>query len=203
MKPTTFSVHFRICNKKWENCQFWLERICFGSKKTKHLSTIAKYQSILGIYNFGSLTNVQLEFHVKSAKSQLKSRLNYYYTTTVLLNRAVEGFHHDNLRKSQSSLLGSYQVYEFVIWICKVEKVLKDSLNSISSPSVKIQIIGGRVYLRKLGKTLLGDGNKLFVFKSLVCWQCPAMFCLYTSSKLYHLEFEFSLGDGIISRLSS
>ena len=69
---------------------------------------------VLGIYTFGSLTNVQLEFHVKSAKSQLKSRLNYYYTTTVLLNGAVEGFHHDNLRKSQSSLLGSYQVYEFV-----------------------------------------------------------------------------------------
>ena len=38
-----------------------------------------------------------------------------YFTTTVLLNGgAVEGFHHDNLRKSQSSLLGSYQVYEFV-----------------------------------------------------------------------------------------
>ena len=72
--------------------------------------------AVLGIYTFGSLTNVQLEFHVKSAKSQLKSRLNYYYTTTaVLLNGgAVEGFHHDNLRKSQSSLLGSYQVYEFV-----------------------------------------------------------------------------------------
>ena len=45
----------------------------------------------------------------------------------------------------------------------KVEKILKGSLDLISSPSpsVKIQIMGGKV-----------------------CWQCPAMFCLYTSSKL-------------------
>ena len=34
---------------------------------------------------------------------------------------------------------------------------------------------------------MLGDVNKLFVFK------CPAMFCLYTSSKLSRQKFEFSL----------
>ena len=39
-----------------------------------------------------------------------------------------------------------------------------------------------------------------FLF-SKVCWQCPAMFCLYTSSKLSQLIFEFSLKDGIASRL--
>ena len=40
----------------------------------------------------------------------------------------------------------------------KVEKILKVSLDSISSPSpsVKIQIIGGKLYLRCKGKTLLG-----------------------------------------------
>ena len=32
------------------------------------------------------------------------------------------------------------------------------------SPSVKIQIMGGKVCLRCKGKTLLGDVNKLFVF---------------------------------------
>ena len=36
------------------------------------------------------------------------------------------------------------------------------------SPSVKIQIMGRKVYLRCKGKTLLGDVNKLFVFKSLL-----------------------------------
>ena len=37
----------------------------------------------------------------------------------------------------------------------KVEKILKGSLDLIPSPSVKIQIMGGKVYLRCKGKTLL------------------------------------------------
>jgi hypothetical protein len=46
--------------------------------------------------------------------------------------------------------------------LINVEKIKENSLDSISSPSpsVKIQIIGG--------KTLLGDVNKFFVFKSLL-----------------------------------
>ena len=39
--------------------------------------------------------------------------------------------------------------------LSKVEKIQEDSLDSISSPSVKVQTIGGK------GKTLLGDVNKL------------------------------------------
>ena len=42
----------------------------------------------------------------------------------------------------------------------KVEKILKGSLDSIPSPSVKIQIMSGKVSLRCKGKTLLG-GNCL------------------------------------------
>ena len=47
----------------------------------------------------------------------------------------------------------------------KVEKILKGSLhaNPSPSPSVKIQIMGGRVCLRCEGKTLLGVVNKVFV----------------------------------------
>ena len=54
--------------------------------------------------------------------------------------------------------------------IFKVENILKGSLDLIPSPSpsVKIQIMGGKVCLRYKGKTLLGDVNKLFVFKSLL-----------------------------------
>ena len=37
----------------------------------------------------------------------------------------------------------------------------------LPSYSVKIQIMGGKVYLRQWSKTLLGDVNKLFVFTSL------------------------------------
>ena len=66
----------------------------------------------------------------------------------------------------------------------KVEKILKGSLDSIPSPSpsVKIQIMGEKVSLRCKGKTLLGDVNKVFVFKSLLTM--ATMFCLCTSSKL-------------------
>ena len=45
----------------------------------------------------------------------------------------------------------------------KVEKFLKGSLDSIPSPSVKIQIMGGKVCLRCKGKTLLGWKQKKFV----------------------------------------
>ena len=38
----------------------------------------------------------------------------------------------------------------------KVEKILKGSLDSIPSPSVKIEIMGGKVCLMYKGKTLLG-----------------------------------------------
>ena len=52
----------------------------------------------------------------------------------------------------------------------KVEKILKGSLDSILSllPSVKIQIMDGKVCLRCKGKTLLGVVNKLFVFKNML-----------------------------------
>ena len=50
----------------------------------------------------------------------------------------------------------------------KVKKILKDGLDSIPSPSVKIQIMGGKVGLRCKSKTLLGVVNKLFNTKSLL-----------------------------------
>ena len=67
---------------------------------------------------------------------------------------------------------------------CKVEKILKDSMDWISSPSVKIQIMCGKVCLRCKSKTLLGVVNKFW--KQKVCWHHPAMFCLITSSKRSH-----------------
>jgi hypothetical protein len=52
--------------------------------------------------------------------------------------------------------------------ISKVEKILKGSLDSIPSPSVKIQIMGGKVCLRCKGKTLLDVVNKRLKTKSLL-----------------------------------
>jgi hypothetical protein len=52
----------------------------------------------------------------------------------------------------------------------KVEKILKGSLDLIQSPSpsVKIQIMGGKGRLRCKGKTLLNVVNKLLETKSLL-----------------------------------
>ena len=74
----------------------------------------------------------------------------------------------------------NYQVF-------KVEKILKGSLDSIPSPSqlVKIQIIDGKVFLRRKGKTLLGIVNKLLKTKSLLTSPGQQWFSLHiTSSKL-------------------
>ena len=56
------------------------------------------------------------------------------------------------------------------IFVHKVKKILKGSLDSIPSPppSMKIQIIGRKVCLRCEGKTLLGNVNKLLKTKSLL-----------------------------------
>ena len=45
----------------------------------------------------------------------------------------------------------------------RVENILKDSLDSIPSPSplVKVQVMGVKICLRCKGKTLLGVVNKL------------------------------------------
>ena len=66
----------------------------------------------------------------------------------------------------------------------KVENILNGSLDLIPSPSpsMKIQIMDGKVCLRFKCKTLLDVVNKLL--KKKVCWHHPAMFCLITSSKL-------------------
>ena len=50
----------------------------------------------------------------------------------------------------------------------KVEKILKGSLDSIPSPSMKIQIMGRKVCLSCKGETLLGIVNKLLKTKSLL-----------------------------------
>ena len=49
----------------------------------------------------------------------------------------------------------------------KVEKILEGNLDLIPShsPSMKIQIMGGKVCLRCKGKTLLGTVNKLLFSK--------------------------------------
>ena len=49
-----------------------------------------------------------------------------------------------------------------ILGVSKEEKILKGSLYSIPSPSVKIQIMDGKVGLRCKGETLLGVVNKLF-----------------------------------------
>ena len=60
--------------------------------------------------------------------------------------------------------------YVITALVFKVENILKGSLDLIPSPSpsVKIQIMGGKVCLRCKGKTLMGSVNKLLKTKSLM-----------------------------------
>ena len=60
----------------------------------------------------------------------------------------------------------------------KVEKISEDNLNLISSPSpsVKIQIMGGKVCFRCKGKKCWALSTSFLYSKN--CWQHPAMFCL-------------------------
>ena len=55
-------------------------------------------------------------------------------------------------------------------FLIKVEKILKGTLDSIlsPSPSVKIQIMGGKICFRCKGETLMGVVNKLLKTKSLL-----------------------------------
>ena len=59
---------------------------------------------------------------------------------------------------------------DFVDVYCKVENILKGSLDSIllPSPLVKIQIMDGKVCFKCKGKTLLGIVNKVLKTKSLL-----------------------------------
>ena len=64
----------------------------------------------------------------------------------------------------------SFYVSFFLFPCSKVENIIKNSLDLIPlpTPKVKTQIMGGEGCLRNKGKTLLGNVNKLFIFKSLL-----------------------------------
>ena len=87
-------------------------------------------------------------------------------------------------------------IFSKVICQSEVEKILKGSLDLISlpSPSVKIQIKGKKVCLRRKGKTLLGIVKKLFSFKSLLT--TSSSFCLYTFPA-HNLNFHWKWRDRI------
>jgi hypothetical protein len=58
--------------------------------------------------------------------------------------------------------------YDISIVFVKVEMIFKGSLDSIPSPSIKIQIMGAKVSLMCKGKTLLGVVYKIGKTKSLL-----------------------------------
>ena len=82
----------------------------------------------------------------------------------------------------------------------KVKKILKSSLDLIPSPSpsVKIQIMSGKVCLRYKGKTLLGIVNKHLKTKSLLTTPSNVLPLSLKPIVWIFIEGE---GDGIKSRL--
>ena len=85
-------------------------------------------------------------------------------------------------------------------FMVKEEKILKGSLDLIPSPSVKIQIIGGKVCLRYKGKTLLSVVNKLLKTKSLLTTP-SSLLPLHLKQTFPPIIWIFTEGDGIKSRL--
>ena len=68
----------------------------------------------------------------------------------------------------------SFYIFPYEIpSVFRVENILKGSLDLIPtpSPSVKIQIMGGKVCLRCKGKTLLDIVNKLLKIKPVTNFQ--------------------------------
>ena len=77
--------------------------------------------------------------------------------------------------------------------LLKAEKISEDSLDWIESHHLhwKFKLLAGKFTCHSRAK-LCWVMSTNFVFLN-VCWQCQAMFVLYTSSKLSCLKFEFSL----------
>ena len=65
--------------------------------------------------------------------------------------------------------------------IFQQKKIWENSLDSISSPSVKFKLWTGK-FAWDIKAKHCWELSTSFLF-SKVCWQLPAMFCLYTSSK--------------------
>ena len=77
-------------------------------------------------------------------------------------------------------------LYRFVknhenISFCKVEKILKGSLDLIPSPSPSVKF---KLWTGKFAWGVKAKHCWAFHLFSKVCWHHPAMFCLITSSKL-------------------
>ena len=86
----------------------------------------------------------------------------------------------------------------------KVEQILNGILDSMPSPSVKIQILGRKVCLRCKGKTLLGVVNKLLKTQSLLT--SPSNVLPYYLKQTFQpiiLIFTQGEEDEIKSKLSS
>ena len=85
-----------------------------------------------------------------------------YHQTKLIVHQSSHKNLTDSTWHKKDIVCGSFQV--------KVENILKGSLDLIPSPSpsVKIQIMGGKVCLRCKGKTLLGIVNKCLKAKSLL-----------------------------------
>ena len=72
------------------------------------------------------------------------------------------------LEAARLSWAKKFEPSQGTIALTKVEKILEGSLDSFSSPSVKTQVMGGKVCLRCKDKTLLGVVNKLLETKSFL-----------------------------------
>ena len=117
------------------------------------------------------------------------NRISYSWIPTHLFHNIVVGNDVNNISWLLALPSHSYVLTWFRL-VGKVENILKGSLDSIPSPSpsVKIQIMGRKFWVRCKGKSLQNITQQWFALKSF-----PPIIWIFTEDE----------GDGIESRLSS
>ena len=132
--------------------------------------------------------------HITAKLVLLKIRCDAKYLTALPLNQP------EVIENVEVTLLDANHCPGSVMFLFKVKGCL--DLIPSPSPSVKIQIMGGKVCLRCKGKTLLGGVDKLLRTKTLLTLTNNVL-SYYLKLTFPPIIWIFTEGDGIEPRLSS
>ena len=142
-----------LCTRLYQLTNFLLHTVAIApSNRTIWIKIVVRYR----ICSYPSILIIYNHFHTVTP---IIIHISFCPINGTAIRFKVWIVPYDS-KKSTWLWLRNYQV--------KVEKILKGSLDSIPSPSVKIQIFGGKVCLRYKSKTLLGIVNKLLKTKGLL-----------------------------------
>ena len=138
---------------------------------TASLSNFVYHYQKLGYSNY--LLRIFLKFQTKFDKDAVRDIIRYAIKENVGTSQQYDAklittWSNELMEACLVALTKLQKPFKYIGMILKykVGKILKGSLDSIPSPSpsMKNQIMGGKVCLRRRGKTLLGVVNKFYAF---------------------------------------